>query len=83
MYNYDRNAKFKKGNVLEMVLDLKAATLTYQVNNNKHELSLIQKVKTGTGIEYKLAIFLGDKGDWIQLLSYYEKQERNNKNNEK
>ena len=82
-FKWGGTARFKEGDILEMVLDLKNKILIYQVNDNKSESTLINNIKTGIDIEYKLAVMLSTSGDWIQLISYYQEQTDGNNRSEK
>ena len=72
---------FRKGDILNMSLDLTKKVLLYQLNDDDQRTKQIKNIKIGVGIRYKLAVFLGEKNDYIQLIAYHE--EKNNKKSDK
>ena len=62
-------ARFKPDDIVEMVLNLKKRSLLFMINNE--ESVSIDNIKVGENIKYKMAVFLGCCGDWIQLMTCY------------
>ena len=61
--------QFKQNDIVRMKLDLYQQTLSFSINNT--DWIIIDNIKIGKDIKYRIGVFLGLTDDRIQLLSYH------------
>ena len=68
----EKKPRFKEGDKVQMVLNLDKKSLSFKLNEG--DTCSIENIKIGQDIDYKLAVFMGDPGDSLQLISYHKER---------
>ena len=71
--DYDLNSvglRFKEGDTVTMIFNLYKQSLEFKINDQNKACVTINDIKVENTVRYKMAVYLGEPEDWIELLSY-------------
>ena len=62
--------RFEEGNTVTMVFNSANKSLHYKINDDNDSCVRINDIKPLNATGYRMAVFLGEAKDWIELISY-------------